>query len=574
MGNIESNSFKLEKIHRNSFDFKYVIGKGGFGKVWKVSFKKTNVYYALKEMSKVKIIDRKSEKSIMCEKNLLQTIHHPFIVNMIYTFQDYDYLYLVMDLLQGGDLRYHLCRYRHFNEEQTKFFIANIILALEYLHNIKKIIHRDIKPENLVSDENGYVRLTDFGVAKKYKKHNSEETSGTPGYMAPEVLCAQNHSFYVDYFSLGIISYEFMLGVRPYLGKNRKEIKQAVLSKQVQIKGHEIPIGWSYEAADFINKLIQRKVSNRLGYNGGIEEIKNHSWFNEFDWEKVYNKQMTCPFVPIKGDNFDKKYCGSDDKIGNETFERYQIYKESTEYNSLFNNYTVNNIPKEEIKKYINNNINNSNNTTTQSSKNKNINLITKNNGNKTKINNFGRLKLNLNNKLRLKIGNLCYKKNDFHFNINNNFHHNSTNNIFYLNNNANNKNRNFFIFNSNLNGILSPIKNLKNFSIINNENKTSKIKNKILPNIDLNNNKLKKSKSNISLINSNSNFLSNRNKFDYNYFIEKRKNFFRKTGYLSPQNISMNFFQINNNNINSNNSQKKKLKNSISTINFKKKGS
>ena len=570
MGNIESNSFKLDKIHRNSFDFKYVIGKGGFGKVWKVTFKKTNVYYALKEMSKVKIIDRKSEKSIICEKNLLQTIHHPFIVNMIYTFQDYDYLYLVMDLLQGGDLRYHLCKYRHFNEEQTKFFIANIILALEYLHNIKKIIHRDIKPENLVSDENGYIRLTDFGVAKKYKKHNSEETSGTPGYMAPEVLCGQNHSFYVDYFSLGIICYEFMLGVRPYLGKNRKEIKQAVLSKQVQIKGHEIPIGWSYEAADFINKLIQRKVSNRLGYNGGIEEIKNHSWFNEFDWEKVFNKQMTCPFVPIKGDNFDKKYCGRDDKIGNDTFERYQIYRESTEYSSLFMNYTVNNIPKEEITKYINNNINNSNHTTTQSSKNKNVNLINKNNVNKKKINNFAKLKLNLNNnnKLRLKIGNLFYKKNDFHFNINNNnFHHNSTNNIFYLNNN-NNRNKNFFIFNSNLNGFFSPIKNLKNFSIINNENKNLKIKNKILPNIDLNNNKLKKSKSNISLINNN--FLSNRNKFDYNFLIDKKRYFFRKTGYFSPQNISINLFQ-NNNNINYNISQKK-LKSSVSTINFKKK--
>ena len=564
MGNIESNSFKLDKIHRNSFDFKYVIGKGGFGKVWKVSFKKTNAYYALKEMSKVKIIDRKSEKSIICEKNLLQTIHHPFIINMIYTFQDYDYLYLVMDLLQGGDLRYHLCRYRHFNEEQTKFFIANIILALEYLHNIKKIIHRDIKPENLVSDEKGYIRLTDFGVAKKYKKHNSEETSGTPGYMAPEVLCSQNHSYYVDYFSLGIIGYEFMLGVRPYLGKNRKEIKQAVLSKQVQIKGHEIPIGWSYEAADFINKLIQRKVSHRLGFNGGIEEIKNHNWFNEFNWEELFNKKINSPFIPIKGDNFDKKYCGSDDKIGNDTFERYQMYKESTEYSNLFINYTVNNIPKEEISKYINNNSNNTiNNTTTQSSKNLNTNILNKNNKYKTKFNSFGKLKVNFNNnKLFLKIGNLYNKKNDVFFGLNNkNFHHNSCNNIFNLNNN-NNKNKNYFIINSNLNGLLSPTNKSKIFSLINNDNKNLKGKNKILPNIDTSNKKLKKS---VSLINNN--FLSNRNKLDYNYFLDKKKYFFRKTGYFSPQNVSMNLFQINNNfNFNISN-----IKKCGSTINLKK---
>ena len=123
--------------------------------------KKNNKKYALKEMSKVKIIDKKSVKSIRDERNFLSKLHHPFIVNMICSFQDFDNLYLVMDLLTGGDLRYHLCRIRKFTEEETKFFISCLLLGLEYIHK-NNIIHRDIKPENLVSDEQGYVRVTEF----------------------------------------------------------------------------------------------------------------------------------------------------------------------------------------------------------------------------------------------------------------------------------------------------------------------------------------------------------------------------------------------------------------------------
>jgi serine/threonine protein kinase len=130
------------------------------------------------------------------------------------------------------------------------------LLGLEYIHT-NNVIHRDIKPENLVLDEIGYLRITDFGVAKLFQKENSSETSGTPGYMAPEVMCAQNHSYVVDYFALGVIAYEFMFGVRPYLGKSRKEIKELIIAKQVQIRKQDIPEDWSVEAADFINKVFE-----------------------------------------------------------------------------------------------------------------------------------------------------------------------------------------------------------------------------------------------------------------------------------------------------------------------------
>ena len=301
--------------------------------------KKNNKKYALKEMSKVKIIDRRSEKSIKGEREFLSKLHHPFIVNMACAFQDYENLYLVMDLLTGGDLRYHLCRLQKFSEDETKFFFACLILGLEYIHS-NNIIHRDIKPENLVCEENGYIRITDFGVAKIMKEENSSETSGTPGYMAPEVLFAQNHSFPVDFFAIGVMGYEFMYGERPYIGKNRKEIKHLVFKKQAKIKFEDVPSGWSYESVDFINKCLKRKWTKRLGSTSGISELKNHTWFRHFNWEKLYNKNKKAPFIPKKGGNYDKKYCEAIEKISDTTRERYQKYRNQKNFRVLFEEYT------------------------------------------------------------------------------------------------------------------------------------------------------------------------------------------------------------------------------------------
>ena len=336
---------------KSMFEFLYVVGRGGFGKVWMVKYKKTHQKYALKEMSKVKIIDRKSEKSIRNEREFLSHLHHPFIVNMICSFQDYENLYLVMDLLTGGDLRYHICHKKQFNEEQSRFFSSCILLGLEYIHN-NNIIHRDIKPENLVLDEKGYVRITDFGVAKTNLRDNSSETSGTPGYMAPEVLCALNHSFQVDFFALGVIIFEFMNGYRPYLGRNRKEIKEAVLAKQIHVHRKQLfENGWSLESGDLINKLLYRKPHKRLGCNG-IKEIKEHSWFKHINWEELMNKELKSPFIPKNGDNFDKRYCEGVEQIDTQTKERYQYYKSKSKFKTLFINYTF--VREEDKQEYIN----------------------------------------------------------------------------------------------------------------------------------------------------------------------------------------------------------------------------
>ena len=314
----QSKPVQKPTLNKNNFKFLYVIGKGGFGRVWKIQSKKTNIKYALKEMSKLKIIDKKSEKSINSEREFLSKLNHSFIVNMHYAFQDRDNLYLVMDLLNGGDLRFHISRYRKFSEEQTRFFIANIIYAIDYIHS-NNVIHRDIKPENLVLDDKGYVRITDFGIAKENMPDNSSETSGTPGYMAPEVMKSKNHSFPVDFFDIGVIGYEFMIGSRPYCGKNRKEIKEQMLSKAVIINEDILPSGWSKESADFINKLLERKDNKRLGYKEGAKELMKHHWLKYYPWDELKNKSLLAPFIPDPNDNFDKNYCESIDKISEET---------------------------------------------------------------------------------------------------------------------------------------------------------------------------------------------------------------------------------------------------------------
>ena len=191
----------------------------------------------------------------------------------------------------------------------AEFFAACIVQGLEYIHN-QCIIHRDIKPENLVFDQRGYLKITDFGIARVWSPDN-KNTSGTPGYMAPEVMCRQNHGVAVDYFALGVIVFECIFGFRPYRGKSRQEIRDQILAKQVRIRRNVVPFGWSHEACDFANKCLQRKPANRLGLNGPAE-VKAHPWFDGFDWRALDRGDLQAPFVPDQVDNFDAKISNDD----------------------------------------------------------------------------------------------------------------------------------------------------------------------------------------------------------------------------------------------------------------------
>ena len=305
----------------------------------------------MKIMSKTKIVKKNSVKNINNEKKFLSLLHHPFLVNMICSFQDNDNLYLVMELLLGGDMRYHINKKSIYNkkkdENQLKFIAGCTLIGLNYIHE-NKIIHKDIKPENLVYDSNGYIHITDFGISKIYHPENGKENSGTPGYMAPEVLFNKDHDYSVDYFSLGVILYELLMGKRPYHGHNKKELRKDIVTRQARINEENIPDNIVrsknfFDCINFINGLLERKKEKRLGYNG-FQEIKEHSWLANFEWDDLINKTMQPPFIPPQSDsNYDKKYCNEIEKIGEETQKEYNSIKNKIDYNKYFEDYTCNN---------------------------------------------------------------------------------------------------------------------------------------------------------------------------------------------------------------------------------------
>jgi serine/threonine protein kinase len=319
----EANRLKLD-----DFVLLYPIGRGGFGRVWKVRLKRqynSNItdirlqknksrIFAMKEMNKAKICLKKSIKSVANERKFLENFNYNLLCNMYYAFQDDETLYIIMDYLSGGDLRYHICRRNFFTEEETKFIAACITLSLNYIHD-RNVIHRDLKPENLVFGGDGYLHLTDFGIAMGYKRGDPGVTSasGTPGYMAPEAIINKPHDFAVDYFALGVIVYELMMGERPYQGKNRKEIREQMFSIEIQLDNDDLPEDWVDDnIIDFINKLLIRKKKKRLGYKSGLE-VKNHPWFNDVLWSKLENMTLESPFVFDTEDNFDDSYAQKQD---------------------------------------------------------------------------------------------------------------------------------------------------------------------------------------------------------------------------------------------------------------------
>ena len=555
--NNQSKPKQKHTLNKNNFKFLYVIGKGGFGRVWKIKSKKTNIKYALKEMSKLKIIDKKSEKSINSEREFLSKLNHSFMVNMHYAFQDRDNLYLVMDLLNGGDLRFHISRYRRFSEEQTRFFLANIIYAIDYIHS-NNVIHRDIKPENLVLDEKGYVRITDFGIAKENMPDNSSETSGTPGYMAPEVMKGRNHSFPVDFFAIGVIGYEFMLGSRPYVGKNRKEIKEQMLSKAVVIDEDNIASGWSQESADFINKLLERKENKRLGCNGGAKELMKHHWLKYYPWDELKSKTLLAPFIPDPKDNFDRNYCESIDKISEETKIRYEEIYCSSHYKKIFVNFYFDTDEMKKIRK--------EKEEKEKEEKEKEKNKVIKEENNiNNNMNKTSSIDINTNKNKYEKFNNVKYiqQRNNINnsdgFNYSNNYINKENPNINKNKNQIDNVNYQQINNSSNLNNLNNSIKNSNNINNINN-NSIKNIRVNKINNPNLNNLNQKKSlayKKPLSHYNSTKEIYSNSN-------IERYLKL--KQSQLSSQkkiNKNQNIYRqkknnINNNNINNNKSSRK----------------
>ena len=250
----------------------------------------------MKIIPKSKIIRLDAVDLILEERELLMKINHPFVVKMHFSFQDKYNLYIISEFMSGSDLRKYYVLKNDFDEKQCQFIAACIILALEYLHT-NKIIHRDLKPENIVFDEKGYAKIADFGISKDLsKKSDTLDLSGSPGYTCPEIVFEKIYSYPCDFFSLGVVCYEMMLGVRPYMGRKNSIIKEKMMENEVMINNDNNK--WSDDAKDFINQLIKINPEERLGYNG-FKEVMMHKWFLLFDWKSLYLRKMESPIKNI-----------------------------------------------------------------------------------------------------------------------------------------------------------------------------------------------------------------------------------------------------------------------------------
>ncbi|KAL0954799.1 hypothetical protein HGRIS_003746 [Hohenbuehelia grisea] len=290
------------------FDLHRAVGKGAFGKVRVVEHKRSKKLYALKYIDKARCIKQKAVANVIQERRLLEEIDHPFVVNLRYAFQDDENCFFVLDLMLGGDLRFHLERKRHIKEEVVRFWIAELTSAVEYLHR-QRIIHRDIKPDNILLDAMGHAHLTDFNVAIHYSERRMHSSvAGSMAYMAPEVVGRKGYSWSIDWWSLGVTAYELLFHKRPFDGRTAELMTNSILKDPIHFP-KDASSRCSDAGISVVRGLLERNISHRLGcrQNGqGIEDIHRHPWFTSIDWDSLESKESQPPFVPdMKQANFD-----------------------------------------------------------------------------------------------------------------------------------------------------------------------------------------------------------------------------------------------------------------------------
>ena len=270
---ILSNHSTIKTVTLEDFEKLKLIGRGSYGKVYLVKFKQTNEYYAMKSLQKDVLLEQNQIESTLLEKKILQTLDFPFLVGLVFCFQTEESIYFVMPFIRGGELFQHLKNEKNFKEEKVKFYAAIIGLSLEYLHN-NEIIYRDIKPENILIDENGYLKLVDFGLAKMVEgEEKATSFCGTPEYVAPEIIEGKGHGKSADWWSYGILIYELLFGIPPFYFENVDKMYTYIVRANVRFPKK---IKVSDEAKDLIKFLLLKDPDLRLGAKKGFEEIKEH----------------------------------------------------------------------------------------------------------------------------------------------------------------------------------------------------------------------------------------------------------------------------------------------------------
>ncbi|OCT57922.1 serine/threonine-protein kinase N3 isoform X2 [Xenopus laevis] len=317
-GGAQSNS-EPTKVHRTTlqaedFTFISVLGRGHFGKVLLAQFKETGKVFAIKALKKRDIVSRDEFESLQCEKRIFEAVNssgHPFLVNLFGCFQTQGHACFVMEYMPGGDLMMHI-HSNVFSEPTTRFYSACVVLGLQFLHE-KKIIYRDLKLDNLLMDASGFVKIADFGLCKEGMGFGDRTSTfcGTPEFLAPEVLTDTSYTYAVDWWGLGVLIYEMLVGECPFPGDDEEEVFDSIVNEEVRY-----PRFLSNDVINIIRKLLRKSPERRLGAGAGdAEEIKPQPFFQEMDWDALYARRVKPPVVPVLSDpfdirNFDEEFTG------------------------------------------------------------------------------------------------------------------------------------------------------------------------------------------------------------------------------------------------------------------------
>jgi serine/threonine protein kinase len=279
-------------------DFKVLwqLGAGEYGKVFLVEYCATRELFAMKSLSKKQIIEGDLVERTLAERSVLLTANHPFLISARWAFQTTKKAVLVMEYAPGGDLLRRMRVDRKFSEPRAQIYAAQLVLGIEYLHGIG-IVHRDLKPGNILIDSTGHLRITDFGFVKERMGRDSttETFCGTPEYIAPEIVAHKPYTMMVDWWSLGIVIYEMLVGQPPFMDKNLSTLYAAITQKTIRFPDR----GPSQAARDLILALCQKDPSRRLGADQGASAIKNHPFFAGVVWQDVLEKRIPMEWVPV-----------------------------------------------------------------------------------------------------------------------------------------------------------------------------------------------------------------------------------------------------------------------------------
>lgn len=285
-------SMQVKKPSLNDFIIHSIIGKGSFGEVYLVQKKGTKRFYAMKTLPKKRIIKENLTRYALTERNVLSTISHPFIVKLRYAFQNSKTLFLIMDYLPGGDLGRYLQDEGQISENKARIYAAEIILAISELHK-RDIIFRDLKPENVLLDKDGHAMLSDFGLSKENVMLENQERSfcGSVAYLAPEMLKKTGHGKAMDWYLVGVIIYEMVVGIPPFFAETKEELFNNIEHATVRF-----PSQISANLKDLLSKLFEKDPTKRIKE----EAIKTHKWFKDINWDSALQKKLKPPKPFIK----------------------------------------------------------------------------------------------------------------------------------------------------------------------------------------------------------------------------------------------------------------------------------